>query len=67
MAESFDDPNRESVGLPPIWSGSEEGAPEGDAPPEGEADKGHKGHKGHKDAAPDPGPAPKRDDDPGAT
>ena len=32
-ATFYDDPNREAIGLPPIWTGAGEAPPEGDAEP----------------------------------
>lgn len=61
MGAQFDDPNREAVGLAPIWGGGTD-----DAPPEDEPEKARKAPKAS--AQPEPGPeAPKRDDDAGVT
>jgi hypothetical protein len=62
MGAQLDDPNREAVGLEPIWSGTTEEAP----PPEGEAQREPKAPKAPKHAAA-PAPGPNEDDATGAT
>ena len=63
MGAQLDDPNREAVGLEPIWTGTTEEAP----PPEGGAQREPKAPKAPKHAAPGPGPVPNEDDATGAT
>ena len=58
MGAQLDDPNREAVGVAPIWSS-------GDAPPEAEADKAPKAKAPKAD--PEPAPAPNEDNVTGAT
>jgi hypothetical protein len=71
MGEQLDDPNREAVGLAPIWSGTDAPPPdEGEGEGEGEAQrepKAPKAPKAPKHAAPGPGPVPSEDDATGAT
>ena len=60
MGAQLDDPNREAVGLAPIWTGS-------GAPPEGEGQSAPKAPKAPRHAAAEPAPAPSEDHAPGVT
>jgi hypothetical protein len=58
MGAQLGDPNREAVGLAPIWTGTEAPPDEGGA---------QRAPKAPKHAAPAPAPAPSEDTAPGVT
>jgi hypothetical protein len=64
MGAQLDDPNREAVGVAPIWTPEGTAPPEVDPPPEGE---GAAKARAPRHAAPAPAPAPSEDPAPGVT
>ena len=58
MGAELGDPNREAVGLPPIWTGSDAPEAEGAKAPKAKAPKAPE---------PAPAPAPSEEHTPGAT